>query len=138
MSAVAQPDIDLIRTLYGFDWVGVGSRRQGFAEVEKSVAPDFTARMSPEVAERDLRGVADLAVFVQALEQDFDEFHYDPDTFERRGERIAVSGVVFGRGRASKVPLRSRFEHLWTVRDGQAVAVEAHLEPAPAERPSPS
>jgi ketosteroid isomerase-like protein len=133
MSAVAQADIDLIRTLYGFDWVGIGSRRQLFAEVEKRVVPDFTARMSPEVAERELHGAGDLAVFIQALEQDFDEFRYDPETFEERGGRIVVSGVVFGRGRASKIPLRSRFEHVWTVRDGRAVAVEAHLDPAPAE-----
>jgi ketosteroid isomerase-like protein len=134
MSAVEQADIDLLRAIYGLDWVGVGSRREGFAELEKALTPDFIARMSPEVGERELRGLADFAVFVQALEQDFDEFHYDPESFEERDGRIAVSGVVFGRGRASKMPLRSRFEHLWTVRDGRAVSVEAHLNLAPAEK----
>ncbi len=122
--------VELIRRIYGVDWIGVGSRRQGFEELEKVLSPDFTARVSPEVGDRELRGLGEFAVFIDALEQDFDEFHYDPEEFEQRDDRVVVSGVVFGRGRASKMPLTSRFEHLWTVRDGRAVAVEAHLGPA--------
>ncbi len=124
---MSEDAIDLIRTVYGFDWIGVGSRRRGFEDIEKALAPEFTARVSPEVADRELRGLGDLSVFVQALEQDFDEFRYDPESFEERDGRIVVSGVVFGRGRASKMPLTSRFEHVWSVRDGRATAVEAHL-----------
>jgi ketosteroid isomerase-like protein len=120
---------DLIRRIYGFDWATVGSRREGFAELRDVVAPDFESRLSHELGDRVLTGVAGLEVFVEALEQDFSEFHYDGDEFvEIGGDGVLVLGRIFAKARATGMPLYGEFGHIWTVRDGLAARVEAHRD----------
>jgi ketosteroid isomerase-like protein len=118
---------DLIRRIYGFDWATVGSRRVGFAELREVVAPDFESRLSHELGDRVLAGVGGLEVFVEALEQDFSEFHYDADEFLEVGDDgVLVLGRIFAKARATGMPLSGEFGHIWTVRDGLAARVEAH------------
>lgn len=120
---------DLIRRIYGFDWATVGSRREGFAELRDVVAPDFESRLSHELGDRVLTGVNGLEVFVEALEQDFSEFHYDGDEFVEIGDDgVLVLGRIFAKARATGMPLYGEFGHIWTVRDGLAARVEAHRD----------
>ena len=120
---------DLIRRIYGFDWATVGSRREGFAELRDVVAPDFESRLSHELGDRVLTGVGGLEVFVEALEQDFSEFHYDGDEFLEVGDDgVLVLGRIFAKARATGMPLYGEFGHIWTVRDGLAARVEAHRD----------
>jgi ketosteroid isomerase-like protein len=120
---------DLIRRIYGFDWATVGSRRQGFAEIRDVVAPDFESRLSDELGDRVLSGVDGLEVFVEALEQDFSEFHYDADEYlEIDDDEVLVLGRIFAKARATGMPLSGEFGHIWTVRDGLASRVEAHRD----------
>src|SRR5436190_1414902 len=120
---------DLIRRIYGFDWATVGSRRQGFAEIRDVVTPDFESLLSPELGERVVSGVNGLEVFVEALEQDFSEFHYDADEYVEIGEDgVLVLGRIFAKARATGMPLHGEFGHIWTVRDGVAARVEAHRD----------
>jgi ketosteroid isomerase-like protein len=120
---------ELIQRIYGFDWATVGTRRQGFAEIREVVAPDFESLLSPELGERVVSGVNGLEVFVEALEQDFSEFHYDADEFVEVGEDgVLVLGRIFAKARATGMPLYGEFGHIWTVRDGLAARVEAHRD----------
>jgi ketosteroid isomerase-like protein len=120
---------DLIRRIYGFDWATVGSRRKGFAELRDVVAPDFESRLSQELGDRVLSGVEGLEMFVEALEQDFSEFHYDADDFLEVGDDgVLVLGRIFAKARATGMPLYGEFGHIWTVRDGLAARVEAHRD----------
>ena len=120
---------DLIRRIYGFDWATVGSRREGFAELRDVVAPDFESRLSHELGDRVLTGVGGLEVFVEALEQDFSEFHYDADEFVEVGDDgVLVLGRIFAKARATGMPLAGEFGHIWTVHDGLAARVEAHRD----------
>jgi ketosteroid isomerase-like protein len=120
---------DLIRRIYGFDWATVGSRRVGFAELRDVVAPDFESRLSHELGDRVLTGVGGLEVFVEALEQDFSEFHYDGDEFLEVGDDgVLVLGQIFAKARATGMPLYGEFGHIWTVRDGLAARVVAHRD----------
>ncbi len=126
---------DLIRRIYGFDWATVGSRRKGFAELSEVVTPDFESQLSAELGERVLSGVQGLEMFVEALEQDFSEFHYDADEFEEIGDdEVLVLGRIFARARATGMPLSGEFGHIWTVRDGLAARVEAHRDRGEARR----
>ena len=126
---------DLIRRIYGFDWATVGSRREGFAELRDVVAPDFESRLSHELGDRVLTGVGGLEVFVEALEQDFSEFHYDGDEFLEVGDDgVLVLGRIFAKARATGMPLYGEFGHIWTVRDGLAARVEAHRDRDEARR----
>ena len=120
---------DLIRRIYGFDWATVGSRRKGFAELRDVVALDFESRLSQELGDRVLSGVEGLEMFVEALQQDFSEFHYDADDFLEVGDDgVLVLGRIFAKARATGMPLYGEFGHIWTVRDGLAARVEAHRD----------
>lgn len=120
---MAEADLDLVRRIYGFDWVAVGSRRAGFSELADVVTPDFSSRLSPELGERVVEGVSSLQQFTQALEEDFSEFRYDADEFvESPGGRVVVCGRIHAQGRSSRMPLSGEFGHVWTLsrraRDG--------------------
>jgi ketosteroid isomerase-like protein len=119
---------DLIRGVYGFNWAAVDDRGRGLAAAREVMAPDVQAQISPEVGERTLHGLEGFAVFVEGLEEDFSEFRYQAEEFEELSpEQLAVSGHIQARGRRSNMPLTAPFGHLWTLRDGKAVSVEARL-----------
>jgi ketosteroid isomerase-like protein len=121
-------NVDLIRGVYGFNWAAAEDRRRGLAAVREVMAPDAQAQISPEVGDRTLHGVEGFAVFVEGLEEDFSEFRYQAEEFEEVSpERLAVRGQIRARGRRSNMPLTAPFGHLWTLRDGRAVSVEARL-----------
>jgi ketosteroid isomerase-like protein len=132
---MGESDVELIRRIYGFDWVGVGSRREGFARLAELVAPDFHSRLSPELGERVVRGVEGLEEFTQALEQDFSEFRYEPDEFIDAGEGIVVAmGWIHAQGRYSRMPLSGEFGHVWALRQGKATTVTAYRDRESAKR----
>jgi ketosteroid isomerase-like protein len=119
---------DLIRGVYGFNWAAVDDRGRGLAAAREVMAPDVQAQISPEVGERTLHGLEGFAVFVEGLEEDFSEFRYQAEEFEELSpEQLVVSGHIQARGRRSNMPLTAPFGHLWTLRDGKAVSVEARL-----------
>jgi ketosteroid isomerase-like protein len=126
---MAPGNVDLIRGLYGFNWAAVDDRGRGLAAAGEVMAPDVQARISPEIGDRTLHGLEGFAVFVEGLEEDFSEFRYQAEEFkELSAEQLVVTGHIRARGRRSKMPLSAPFGHLWTLRDGKAVRVEAHLQ----------
>jgi ketosteroid isomerase-like protein len=139
MTAVGERNLAVVRRLYGFDWIGIGSREQGFEEVAAQMDPDFRARVSPELGDRVLHGLEGMTNFIDALEEDFEEFRYDADHFtEADDDRVVVSGRIRARGRASKMPLTSEFGHLWTLQEERVLRVEAFLDRLQAERAAQS
>ena len=126
-----EDNADLIRGVYGINWADVDDRGRGLAAAREVMATHVEARVSPEVGERTLLGLEGFAVFVEGLEEDFSEFRYDAERFEEvSAEQLFVSGHIRARGRRSNMPLSAPFGHLWTVRDGWAVKVEARIAPA--------
>jgi ketosteroid isomerase-like protein len=120
---------DLIRGVYGFNWAAVDDRGRGLAAAGEVMSPDVQARISPEIGDRTLHGLKGFAVFVEGLEEDFSEFRYEPEEFEElSAEQLVVTGHIRARGRRSNMPLSAPFGHLWTLRDGKAVRVEARLQ----------
>jgi len=130
---MARSNSELVGSLYGLNWVAVGERERGLAAAAAVMAADMEARMSPEVADRILYGIGDFAVFVQGLEEDFSEFRYDGERFEEVAPgQVLVTGHIRARGRRSNMPLTAPFGHLWELRDGKAVRIEARLLTEPA------
>ena len=122
-------ELAIVRRIYGFNWAAVGSRLDGLSEMEAIVAPDFESKLSPEMGGRVVSGVEGLRQFGYALEQDFATFSYTPESFEDAGDgKVVVIGTLSGVGRASKVPLSGSFGHVWEIRDGKAIRVEAHSD----------
>ena len=122
-------NVQLVRNVYGFNWVGVADRERGLAAAAELMAPDVEARISPEVGDRTLHGLEEFALFVQGLEEDFSEFVYDAEEFaEPEPGQVAVKGRIRARGRRSKMPLTAPFGHVWTLADGKATRVESEIE----------
>ena len=132
-------DAELIRTIYGIDWTAVEARTRGLAEAAELMSPDVKARISPEVGDRVLDGIADFATFVEGLEEDFSEFRYDVQAAEETAPgEVVLTGVIHARGRRSRMPLSAPFQHTWSFIDGRAVRVEASMNRQPgfsASRP---
>jgi ketosteroid isomerase-like protein len=127
---MTERNADLIRGVYGFNWAAVDDRARGLAAAGEVMAPDVQARVSPEVGDRTLHGLEGFAVFVAGLEEDFSEFRYQAENFDEVSpERVLVTGHIQARGRRSNMPLTAPFGHLWTMRDGRAIRVEARLRP---------
>jgi ketosteroid isomerase-like protein len=125
---MSQGNAQLIRGVYGFNWASVAEREQGLAASASLLAPDAEARVSPEVGERTLHGLDGFGLFVIGLEEDFSEFRYEAEDFaEPSTDCVVVTGRIRARGRASKMPLSAQFEHIWTMKDGKAISIVAHL-----------
>jgi ketosteroid isomerase-like protein len=135
LPVMSEPDVELVRRIYGFDWAGLGSRREGFAELATLVAPDFSSSLSPELGSRVVEGVKGLEEFTLAIEQDFSEFRYDPDDLVPCEDgRVVVLGHIHAQGRTSGMPLGGQFGHVWTLRDGKAATVVAYRDWQTARR----
>jgi ketosteroid isomerase-like protein len=68
---------------------------------------------------------------VEGLEEDFSEFRYQAETFDEVSpDQVLVTGHIQARGRRSNMPLTAPFGHLWTLRDGKALKVEARVTAA--------
>ena len=127
---MGERNADLIRGVYGFNWAAVHDRGRGLAAAGQVMAPDVQARVSPEVGDRTLHGLEGFAVFVEGLEEDFSEFRYQAEKFDEVSpEQVLVTGHIQARGRRSNMPLTASFGHLWTMRDGRAISVEARVGP---------
>jgi hypothetical protein len=123
-----QGNVDLIRSIYGIDWASAAERQRGLSRSAEVVAADAEAHVSPELGDRTLAGLQGFAVFVAGLEQDFSEFRYHADEVrEFAPDQVVVLGHIRARGRTSRMPLTAPFRHLWTLNDGRAVSVYAHL-----------
>jgi ketosteroid isomerase-like protein len=125
---MAASNAELIRGLYGFNWAAVDERGRGLAAAGEVMAPQVEARVSPEVGDRTLHGLEGFAVFVEGLEEDFSEFRYQAEEIDEVSpDQVMVTGRIQARGRRSNMPLTAPFGHLWTLRDGRAVRVEARV-----------
>ena len=125
---MAESNAELIRGLYGFNWAAVDDRGRGLAAAGEVMAPQVEARVSPEVGDRTLHGLEGFAVFVEGLEEDFSEFRYQAEEIDEVSpDQVMVIGQIQARGRRSNMPLTAPFGHLWTLRDGRALRVEARV-----------
>ena len=125
---MAESNAELIRGLYGFNWAAVDDRGRGLAAAGEVMAPQVEARVSPEVGDRTLHGLEGFAVFVEGLEEDFSEFRYQAEEIDEVSpDQVMVTGQIQARGRRSNMPLTAPFGHLWTLRDGRALRVEARV-----------
>jgi ketosteroid isomerase-like protein len=130
---MSETDVETVRRIYGFNWASVGGRAGGLGEMEAMVSPDFESQLSPGMGGRVIKGLQGLRDLGDALEQDFEQFSYEPNRFEEAGDgRVVVTGKLSGVGRTSKVPLSGEFGHVWHLADGLAIRCEAHADSASA------
>jgi ketosteroid isomerase-like protein len=89
--------------------------------------PDFewTPLEASPVA-RVCRGHEEVRHYVEDWLGTFESIRLDLDEPTETGDRVVAGVRAHGRGRASGLQLETSFCQVWTVRDGQALAMEEH------------
>jgi ketosteroid isomerase-like protein len=62
----------------------------------------------------------------------WDAFRLEAEAFLRAGDKIVVLVVLHGQGKGSGAEVATATAHVWTMRRGQAIRVEAYMNRAKA------
>ncbi len=101
----------------------------------EALDPDAVWRDSPELpGGGEFRGREELGRFLRDFLAEWRDFHQRIDDAVREGERVAVLIHLSATGRASGIEVDTRYAHLWTMRDGIGVRVDAYRDPEEALR----
>lgn len=107
--------------------------RGDIAPVRDFLHPEAEMHDRPEIPDATTyRGWDGIVHSIRASQETFDDFHFLPQEFHEHGEHIVVFIKMTGTGRVSGVPVEERIAHLWTVRDGVGVKLQAYTDPADA------
>ena len=130
------------RKLRGLGALTIGSDnieilRQGYEAVNRGDLGAVLGIVDREVEIRDRPEAPDPAVYrghegalaaFDVSADTFEELRFLPEEFVAGGDHVVVVIRLLGRGRGSGVPVEDRVVHLWTMRDGKAVALQVYSD----------
>lgn len=129
---VTERNLTLLREAY--EAIG----REGIDSVAawELIDEDIVIRDRPEAPDpRTYRGREGVREAVATSDESFESFTMAPvDLIGVGGDHVVVVLRMSGRGRGSGVPVEETIAHLWTVRDGKAVALQVYSDPDEAVR----
>jgi uncharacterized protein len=101
----------------------------------EALDPDAVWRDSPELpGGGEFRGREELTGFLSDFLAEWRDFHQRIDDAVHEGDRVAVVIHLLATGRASGIEVDTRYAHVWTMRDGIGVRVDAYRDPDEALR----
>jgi ketosteroid isomerase-like protein len=80
------------------------------------------------------RGRDSIQSFLERYLESWEDFRQDTEDVIDSGDRVAVLLHLFARGRGSGIEVEARYAHVWTMRDGKGVRVDAYADPDEALR----
>ena len=99
------------------------------------LAPNAIWRESPELpGTNEVRGREAIRKFLVEFLGSWTEFRQEIEDVRVAGDRAALLIHLTAVGRASGAEVNTRYAHLWTVRDGAGVFVDAYRDQADALR----
>jgi ketosteroid isomerase-like protein len=116
----------------------VGAIRDSYEALNRGEIDSTLAALDPKVVWREspelpgageMRGTDAVRRFLEEYLESWEEFEQEVEAIERGGDRVLVSLHMRGKGRASGLEVDTRYAHLWTVRGGRGVLVEAYRDP---------
>lgn len=78
----------------------------------------------------DYRGRESIRAFLEGFLDSWQEFRQEPEDFLTSGDRVAIVLRLFARGKGSGIEVEARYVHLWTMRDGKGVRIDAYHDAA--------
>ena len=66
-----------------------------------------------------------IRAFLEDFLDSWRDFRQEPEDFVASGERVAIVLRIQARGKGSGVEVAARYAHLWTMRDGKGIRVDA-------------
>ena len=122
-------DTDVERLKQAYTALGEGDQSAAIA----MLAPDCEWYESAELPGVDaVRGRAAIAHFLADFLDPWERFHQVIEDVVVRGDRAGLMIHMTAVGRASGVELDTRYAHVWTMRDGLGVRVDAYRDPEAA------
>jgi uncharacterized protein len=101
----------------------------------EALDPDAVWRESPELpGATELRGRKAVLGFLEDYLAEWREFRQEIEDTVVSGERVAVLIHLRATGRASGIEVDTRYAHVWTMREGKGVEVDAYRDPEIALR----
>jgi hypothetical protein len=95
--------------------------------------PDCEWRESAELPDVSaVRGRDAIAAFLREFLESWDRFEQTVEEVVVRGDRVGLVIHLRAVGRASGVELDTRYAHIWEMRDGLGVRVDAYRDPGAA------
>ena len=66
--------------------------------------------------------------FLEAFLESWQEFHQEVEELIPANERVLICLRLVARGKGSGIPVETRYAHLWTMRKGQGVRIDAYYD----------
>jgi ketosteroid isomerase-like protein len=124
---MARTSVDVVRESY--EAMGRGDMEA----LMELLDPNIEIRERPESPDaRTYLGHEGVVASLRQSTETFRDLEFHPERFFDAGDRVVVIVRMRGRGKESGVPVEDRLAHLWTVRAGKAVELQAYTDPGEA------
>jgi ketosteroid isomerase-like protein len=121
---VSEADVETVRRSY--DALNEGDVDAALEALD----PDAVWRDSPELpGGGEFRGLEALGRFLGDFLAEWRDFHQEIEDAVLAGDRVAVVIHLSAVGRSSGIAVDTRYAHVWTMRDGRGVRVDAYRTP---------
>ena len=119
-------DTDVARLRHAYSALGRGDESAALG----MLAEDCEWRESAELPDATaLRGRDEVARFLREFLEPWERFEQTIEDVVVQGSRIGLAIHLTAVGRASGVELDTRYGHVWTMRDGLGIRVDAYRDP---------
>jgi ketosteroid isomerase-like protein len=120
LPAVSEENVEVLRA--GLEVINTGD----VDRILEFVHPDFVVTVPQELsAEPDTyRGHEGLRRYFETFQEAMDDIQFDVERFwDTAGDHVVASFRLTARGKQTGIPVEQRAVFVWTLRDGQAIAV---------------
>jgi uncharacterized protein len=126
LATMTAMDTDVARLRHAYSALGRGDESAALG----MLAEDCEWRESAELPDAHaLCGRDEVARFLREFLEPWERFEQTVEDVVVEGERIGLSIHLTAVGRASGVELDTRYAHVWTMRDGLGIRVDAYRDP---------
>jgi ketosteroid isomerase-like protein len=126
---VSEADVETVRASY--EALNRGDVEAALEALDR----EAVWRDSPELpGGGEFRGLESLRRFLQDFLAEWRHFHQEIEDTAVAGDRLALTIHLTAVGRSSGIGVDTRYAHVWTMRDGRGVRVEAYRGPEAALR----
>jgi ketosteroid isomerase-like protein len=127
--------------------VDVDNLRRGYEALNRGDVSEVLDLLDPEIEWREAdpspeaglhHGRESFERYLRSWVESFENFRIEPEDVVPDGDRLIAVVHQSGRGTVSGIEVSVRIAHVWTVRDGKAVAWEVYPDAESALRDSPA
>ena len=120
---MSRENVDL--TLTAYDAWDRGDIETAFAPIDE----DFEFHEDPQFPEGGIyRGRHAFRGYFERFREEWDDYRVNVEDIRDSGDKVLVLTHQTARGKTSGVQIDLRIAHLWTIRNGKAVRMEAYFD----------